>query len=211
MKRFLVAALLLAGCSSSSPPLPAPPPLESAAPGDQTATLAGGCFWALQSEFQRLRGVHQVTAGYAGGSSPNPSYEQVGSGQTGHAESIQIKFDPKVISYSDLLHIFLTDIDPTTVDRQGNDSGPQYRSVIFAHDAEQRKQAQQEIARVDASHLYKDPIVTQVTDYTAFYPAEDYHQNYFEHNPNQPYCASVVAPEMERFLKLNKDRLKPST
>jgi len=177
--------------------------------GRQVATLAGGCFWALQSEFEELRGVDRVVAGYAGGKTRNPTYEDVCTGMTGHAESIQITFDPKKVSYTDLLRIFLTDIDPTTKDRQGNDAGTQYRSVIFYHDAAQQAAARQAIERITASRLYSDPIVTEVVPFSGFYPAEAYHQDYFAHNPQQPYCAQVVAPEVSRFRKLNSARLKP--
>ncbi|CAM9918860.1 unnamed protein product, partial [Phaeothamnion confervicola] len=178
------------------------------AASDATATLAGGCFWAMQSEFQKLKGVHQVQAGYSGGSVPNPTYDDVCTGRTGHAESIEIKFDPKQISYAELVRIFLTDIDPTTLDRQGPDRGTQYRSAIFFHDPQQEADAKKVIADLTASKVYSAPIVTEVVPYKAFYAAEDYHQNYFENNPNQPYCASVVGPEVHRFMELNKAKLK---
>lgn len=203
----LTLGLALAGCASrANVPLEVPP--ASVSPADATATLAGGCFWAMQSEFQKLKGVHQVVAGYSGGDVPNPTYEDVETGRTGHAESIEIKFDPKQISYAEIVRIFLTDIDPTTLNRQGPDRGPQYRSAIFFHDPQQEADAKKVIADVTASKLYSAPIVTEVVPYKAFYPAEGYHQNYFEHNPNQPYCASVVGPEVHRFMELNKAKLK---
>ncbi len=179
------------------------------AKGDRTATFAGGCFWAMQTAFQQLKGVKSVVAGYSGGSVAQPSYEQVCLGNTGHAESIEIVFDPKVISYTELLRIFLTDIDPTTLNRQGPDAGTQYRSAIFYHDAAQKEAAQKVIQEITAKKLYANPIVTEVTAYQKFYPAEKYHQDYCDKNPLQPYCVSVVGPEVRRFQKMNRDRLQP--
>jgi len=162
----------------------------------------------MQTEFEQLRGVDTVVAGYAGGSVTRPSYEQVCTGATGHAETVQIIFDPKVISYTDLVRIFLTDIDPTTLNRQGNDGGTQYRSAIFYHSAAQRQTAEKVIASITKEKLYPDSIVTEVVPYRNFYAAEAYHQDYFAHNPNQPYCAAVVAPEVRRFQQMNRARLK---
>ncbi len=185
-----------------------PAPL-STPDGREVATLAGGCFWAMQTEFEQLRGVDKVVAGYAGGSVSRPSYEQVCTGATGHAETIQITYDPKVISYAELLRIFLTDIDPTTLNRQGNDTGTQYRSAIFYHNEAQRQAAEKAIAAITQEKLYRAPIVTEVVPYRNFYAAEGYHQDYFAHNPDQPYCAAVVAPEVRRFQQMNRTRLKP--
>jgi peptide-methionine (S)-S-oxide reductase len=179
--------------------------------GREIATLAGGCFWALQTEFEELKGVDRVVAGYAGGTTKRPSYEDVCKGRTGHAESIQIVFDPKVISYEELLHIFFTDIDPTTRNRQGNDFGLQYRSVVFCHNAKQQATAGRVIDQITASRLYALPIVTQVVPFSCFYAAEAYHQDYFAHNPNQPYCAQVVAAEVSRFRKMNRRLLKTAS
>lgn len=184
-----------------------PTPLK-APPGREVATLAGGCFWAMQTEFERLKGVDKVVAGYAGGTVANPSYEQVCSESTGHAETIQITFDPAVLSYTDLLRIYFTDIDPTTLNRQGPDSGDNYRSAVFYHSARQRDAAEQVIREITARRLYKDPIVTEVVPYKSFYRAEDYHQDYYVHNPDQPYCREVVSHELSRFRQMNAARLK---
>jgi peptide-methionine (S)-S-oxide reductase len=210
-----LAALVLSSCalaqsaqktsSGTITPTAKTPPLPA---GRQVATFAGGCFWAMQTEFKQLRGVDSVVAGYAGGNVPHPSYEVVCSGMTGHAETVQIIFDPKVITYTDLLRIFFTDIDPTTLNQQGNDSGTQYRSVIFYHDVAQRDAARKVIKEITAKKLYPDPIVTEVVPYKNFYAAEDYHQDYCTHNPGQPYCANVVASEVQRFVKMNRERLK---
>lgn len=184
-----------------------PAPLKAPA-GREIATLAGGCFWAMQTEFESLKGVDKVVAGYAGGSVPNPSYEQVCSETTGHAETVQIVYNPAVISYADLLRIYFTDIDPTTLNRQGNDTGTSYRSMIFYHNAKQRETAEKIIQEITAKKIYHDPIVTEVTPYRSFYTAEAYHQDYYVHNPDEPYCANVVAHEVQRFRKMNRARLK---
>jgi peptide-methionine (S)-S-oxide reductase len=185
-----------------------PAPLKTPA-GREIATLAGGCFWALQTEFKMLRGVDTVVAGYAGGTVARPSYEQVCTGMTGHAETVQVTFNPRVISYADLLRIYFTDIDPTTLNRQGNDEGAQYRSAIFYHSAAQRDAAEKAIQQITKERIYRDPIVTEVAPYTNFYAAEPYHQDYCTHNPNQGYCAAVVAAEVSRFQRINGGRLKP--
>jgi peptide-methionine (S)-S-oxide reductase len=176
--------------------------------GKEVATLAGGCFWAMQAEFESLRGVDSVVAGYAGGTVVHPTYEQVTSETTGHAETVQIIFDPKVVSYADLMRIYFTDINPTTLDSQGPDSGESYRSVVFYHNTKQRDIAEQTIREITAQRLYPAPIVTAVEPYRNFYAAEGYHQDYFAHNPNQPYCAFVVAHEVSRFRDMNRARLK---
>jgi len=164
----------------------------------ETATLAGGCFWCLEAVFEDLRGVESVVSGYAGGSVPNPSYELVCTGTTGHAEVVQITFDPSVISFKELLEVFFTIHDPTTLDRQGPDVGSQYRSVIFYHSPEQQTVAEQVIRDLATAGIWDAPIVTQVTPLEAFYPAEGYHQGYYERNPNQPYCRVVVAPKVAK-------------
>jgi peptide-methionine (S)-S-oxide reductase len=176
--------------------------------GRELATLAGGCFWCTDAIFRDLKGVDKVDSGYAGGAVPNPSYEQVCSGRTGHAEAIQITFDPKVISFHDLLVIFFTTHDPTTLNRQGADAGTQYRSAVFTHSEEQKQVAEQVIKEITAEKLYRDPIVTEVTPFTNFYAAEGYHQDYYANNPNQGYCRIVIEPKVTKFRKHFSDRLK---
>lgn len=174
----------------------------------EVATLAAGCFWCVDTLFRELRGVKSVVSGYAGGTRANPTYEQVCTGATGHAEVIQITFDPSVISYRDLLDVFFTVHDPTTLNRQGGDVGTQYRSVIFAHTPEQRQIAERTIAGITAQKLWDDPIVTQVVDATEFYPAEGYHQDYYTNNPNQGYCRMVIAPKVAKFRSKHLARLQ---
>jgi peptide-methionine (S)-S-oxide reductase len=174
----------------------------------QTAVLGGGCFWCLEAVFDRLRGVHAVESGYAGGRTENPSYEDVCSGRTGHAEVVRVSFDPAALTFRDLLKVFFAIHDPTTKDRQGNDVGTQYRSVIFCQNAEQRADTESVIAELARSKLWDDPIVTEVADAAPFYPAERYHQEYFERNRGQPYCQFVVAPKVAKFRKEFVDRLK---
>ena len=169
--------------------------------GNAVATLAGGCFWCLEAVYDELQGVQRVVSGYAGGDMPNPSYQQVCSGRTGHAEVVQITYDPNVVTYRDLLEIFFTIHDPTTLNRQGADVGTQYRSAIFYHDEEQRRAAEEIIAELEGERAFANPIVTEVTALDEFYPAEDYHQDYYENNPNQPYCMVVVAPKLAKFRK----------
>ncbi len=183
--------------------------MSAAQPGTkETATLGGGCFWCLEAVYDELKGVEEVVSGYAGGAVANPSYEQVCSGRTGHAEVIQVAFDPRQISYQELLEVFFTIHDPTTPNRQGHDIGPQYRSIILYHSPEQHAVARETIAQLEAAQLWGAPIVTEVVPYTAFYPAEDYHQEYFRNNPGQPYCQVVVAPKVAKFRKQYLDRLK---
>jgi methionine-S-sulfoxide reductase len=165
----------------------------------QQAVLAGGCFWCLEAVFDQVTGVTDVVSGYSGGHRPNPSYEQVCTGTTGHAESVQITFDPAQISYTDLLHIFFTIHDPTTLNRQGADVGTQYRSAIFYLNAEQQTTAQAVIRELNDAGLWSSPIVTQVKPLDVFYPAEAYHQEYFAHHPDQGYCQFVVAPKVAKF------------
>ncbi len=174
----------------------------------EKATLAGGCFWCLEAVYEQLKGVESVVSGYIGGHVENPTYEHVCTGGTGHAEVVQITFDPAVISFRDLLDVFFTIHDPTTLNRQGADIGTQYRSAIFTHDAQQKATAEQAIAEITASRLWGDPIVTEVTALDIFYPAEDYHQHYFQRNPQQGYCQFVIAPKVAKFRKQYLDRLK---
>ena len=173
----------------------------------ESATFGGGCFWCLDGAFRQLRGVEKVVSGYAGGRRPNPTYEQVCAGVTGHAEVVQITFDPEVISYRDLLGVLFTIHDPTTMNRQGNDVGTQYRSVIFYHSPDQEREARAVIAELEAEKVYDDPIVTELAPLTQFYPAEDYHQDYFTKNPYQPYCQAIVAPKVAKVRKYYFDRL----
>jgi len=174
----------------------------------ETATFGGGCFWCVEAIFEDLRGVHKVVSGFSGGDVKNPTYQQVVSGNTGHAEVTQIHFDPEVISYEDLLYVFWRTHDPTTLNRQGNDVGTQYRSIILYHSAEQKEAAEKSLKETDASDLYSDPIVTEVVPFKEFYTAEGYHQNYYENNPNQPYCRLVIDPKVQKFRKQFSDKLK---
>lgn len=174
----------------------------------ETATLGGGCFWCTEAVFDALKGVEVVVSGYSGGHVENPSYQDVCTGSTGHAEVIRVRFDPEVITFKEVLQIFFATHDPTTLNRQGNDVGTQYRSVVFFHSEEQKKIAEQVIEEIDREDIYDDPIVTEVTEFSNFYAAEDYHQDYFENNPNQPYCTAVVAPKVAKFRKVFFDRLK---
>jgi peptide-methionine (S)-S-oxide reductase len=173
----------------------------------EIATFGGGCFWCLDAAFRQLKGVERVVSGYAGGRRPNPTYEQVCTGVTGHAEVVQITFDPSVITYRDLLGVFFTIHDPTTLNRQGPDEGTQYRSVVFYHSPEQYSAVNDVIAELKREGVYTKPIVTEIAPYSAFYPAEEYHQDYFNKNPNQPYCAAVVAPKVSKVRKAYFDRL----
>lgn len=165
----------------------------------ETATLAGGCFWCLEAAFTELRGVEKVVSGYAGGHVPQPSYRDVCGGRTGHAEVVQVTFDPETIAYSDLLDVFFTIHDPTTLNRQGADVGTQYRSAIFYHSPEQRASAEAKIAELDALDVWDRPIVTEVAPATTFYPAEDYHQDYYARNQDQAYCRVVIAPKVAKL------------
>ncbi|KAF0102352.1 MAG: peptide-methionine (S)-S-oxide reductase [bacterium] len=175
----------------------------------QTATLAGGCFWCLESAFNRLEGVEEAVSGYMGGATDHPTYQEVCAGDSGHAEVVQIRFDADRIAYRDLLDIFFELHDPTTLNRQGNDVGSQYRSAIFWHDEAQRATALEVIAELTARRVFDRPIVTEVATAARFWPAEDYHQRYFEHNPRQPYCVYVVAPKLAKFMQGHAARLKP--
>jgi len=174
----------------------------------ESATLGGGCFWCLDAVYHDVQGVERIVAGYTGGHVPNPTYEQVCSHRTGHVEVVQLWYDPSVISYDDILDIFWHIHDPTTIDRQGNDVGPQYRSVIFYNDEAQRIAAEKSLANADAAHIWPNPIVTQILPLETFYEAENYHQDYFANNPEQPYCVYVVDPKVRKFRKSFADKLK---
>jgi peptide-methionine (S)-S-oxide reductase len=177
----------------------------------EIATLAGGCFWCLEAVYDQMDGVSSVESGYMGGRNPNPTYKQVCSGNTGHAEVVQVTFDSAITSFRDILEVFFEIHDPTTPNRQGNDVGSQYRSAIFYHSPEQKAAAQQAIAELEAKRARKDSIVTEVTAASEFYPAEDYHQEYFENNPGQPYCQFVVSPKVQKFRSKFGARLKAAT
>jgi peptide-methionine (S)-S-oxide reductase len=174
----------------------------------ETATLAGGCFWCLEAVFEQLRGVSTVQSGYSGGHVPKPSYEAVCTGTTGHAEVVQVAFDPEVLSFRDLLGVFFTLHDPTTLNRQGGDVGTQYRSAIFYHDDEQRRVAEEVKRELEAEHVFDEPIVTEIVPLAPFYPAEDYHREYYRRNPNQPYCRAVIAPKVSKLRSKYLEKLK---
>ena len=174
----------------------------------ETITLGGGCFWCLEAIFRELRGVEKIISGYSGGSLPNPSYEEVSTGTTGHAEVVQITFDPRVISFREILEVFFTIHDPTTLNRQGADVGTQYRSMILYHTPEQERIAKEVIAELERAKVWDAPIVTEVTPFKAFYQAEEYHQEYFERYPHQPYCRLVIAPKVAKFRKQFLSKLK---
>jgi peptide-methionine (S)-S-oxide reductase len=174
----------------------------------QTATLAGGCFWCIETVFNRLRGVESAVSGYMGGYTTNPTYKDICNGDTGHAEVVQVTFDPDVISYRDLLDVFFTLHDPTQLNHQGNDVGTQYRSAIFWHTPEQKAEAEAVIAELTSARQFAAPIVTEITEASTFYPAEDYHQRYYEQNPHQPYCQFVVAPKVAKVQEKFRHRLR---
>lgn len=177
----------------------------------EKATLGGGCFWCLEAVFEMVEGVQQVKSGYAGGHVPDPSYKEVCTGDTGHAEVVQVEFDPSTLSYAELLEIFFGMHDPTTLNRQGADVGTQYRSAIFTHSDEQARRAREVLAAVDADGPWDDPIVTQVQPLDTFYPAEDYHDAYFRRNGSQPYCQVVIAPKVAKFRQRFAHRLSRTT
>ena len=181
---------------------------DSNAVNETVITLGGGCFWCTEAVYDGLRGVLHVESGYSGGMLPNPTYKQVCTGTTGHVEVVQIAFDPAIISLKEILQVFFTVHDPTTPNRQGADVGPQYRSVIFYRDAAQKSVAEEVIREIAAARLYDDPIVTELTPFKAFYIAENYHQEYFEHNGNEPYCRVVIAPKVKKFRAHFTDKLK---
>jgi peptide-methionine (S)-S-oxide reductase len=177
----------------------------------QIATFGSGCFWCTEAIFERLNGVVKVESGYSGGKVENPTYEEVCTGTTGHAEVTQITYDPAIISFDELLEVFWKTHDPTTLNRQGNDVGTQYRSVIFYHNEEQKELAEKYKAELDKSGVWDNPIVTEISPFTNFYSAEKYHQDYYNNNPNQGYCTFVITPKVEKFEKVFKDKLKKNT
>jgi peptide-methionine (S)-S-oxide reductase len=177
-------------------------------PTTELATLGGGCFWCLEAVFELLQGVSKVESGYAGGQAPEPSYQQVCTGRTGHAEVVQVTFDPEVLPFAELLDVFFAIHDPTTLNRQGADVGTQYRSVIFYHSEEQRRAAEERVAALNAAGIWDRPIVTEIAPLVQFYRAEDYHQEYFRRNPGQGYCQAVVSPKVAKFRKQFASRLR---
>ncbi|MBY0586055.1 peptide-methionine (S)-S-oxide reductase MsrA [bacterium] len=183
-------------------------PSENADKKEATATFAGGCFWCTEAVFLQLKGVKSVVSGYIGGRLKNPTYEQVCSGATGHAEAIQIKYDPSLVSYVDLLEVFWSTHDPTTLNRQGNDVGTQYRSAVFYHDEEQHKLAETYKEKLEQAKAFSQPIVTTFEPASTFYPAEKYHQDYFNQNPNQGYCAVMIRPKVDKVRKVFHDKVK---
>jgi len=183
---------------------------SSALPDNQVITLGGGCFWCLEAVFDQLKGVQRVASGYAGGTIPNPTYQQVCTGMTGHAEVVQVAFDPALISFPEILEVFFSIHDPTTLNRQGADVGTQYRSVIFYHTPEQKAIAEEMMAELDASGKWSDPIVTELNPLEAFYPAEEYHWNYYERNSQQGYCQVVIAPKLNKLRQEHSLKLKLS-
>jgi peptide-methionine (S)-S-oxide reductase len=203
-KRFVITALLFILTLASY----AAGPSKSNKKGLDTATFATGCFWCTEAKFKQLKGVKTVVSGFSGGTLANPTYKQVCTGNTGHAEACNIVYDPAVITYDELLQAFFVAHDPTQLNRQGNDVGTQYRSAIFYHNAAQKQKADYYIAKLNSEKAYPSKIVTQVTPYKIFYKAEDYHQNYYALNGSQPYCKYVIQPELEKFNKVFKDKLK---
>ena len=207
MKSFLMTVLAIVLMLAASTSATAQKTKQTTSP-KEVATLAGGCFWCLEAVYVELKGVEKVVSGYSGGKVPKPTYEQVSSGSTGHAEVVQITFDPQVITYKDLLEVFFTIHDPTSLNRQGADVGTQYRSAIFYNSPEQKSVAEKVIADINAAKIWKAPIVTEVTKLDAFYKAEDYHQNYYALNPNQAYCRMVIEPKVLKFRKQFLPKLK---
>jgi peptide-methionine (S)-S-oxide reductase len=203
-KIFFQCILFLSTCYTAFASPGNPPKVK----GLDTATFATGCFWCTEAKFQQLKGVKKVVSGFSGGHVANPSYEEVCTGKTGHAEACNIIYDPAKITYDELLEAFFVAHDPTQLNRQGNDVGTQYRSAIFYHNAAQKGKANYYISKLNAEKAYKSNIVTQVVPYTAFYKAEDYHQNYFNQNGSEPYCKYVIQPELDKFKKVFKDKLK---
>jgi peptide-methionine (S)-S-oxide reductase len=209
---MFLAAALCAGCGEQPKEVPSLMAAQEKSPAGkskiETATLGGGCFWCVEAVFQEVKGVTAVESGYAGGTVDNPTYKQVCSGTTGHAEVCQIKFDTSILSFKDILEVFFKTHDPTTLNRQGNDKGTQYRSVIFYHSPDQKELAEKIKKELDASGAWKNPIVTEISPIGKYFKAEDYHQNYFKTNPDQGYCAYVIAPKMDKFRKVFKEKLK---
>jgi peptide-methionine (S)-S-oxide reductase len=210
----LVAIHYFPGESIPQGNFPTPDPVEvetnaqARASDLETATFGSGCFWCTEAVFQQLKGVQTVISGYCGGSVANPTYKDICSGMTGHAEVIQVTFDPKIVSYQELLEVFWRTHDPTTLNRQGNDVGTQYRSVIFHHSDTQRQLAERYRQKIDAAHVFSKPLVTEIAPFTTFYAAEDYHQNYYTNHTQQPYCRSIIGPKLDKLRKVFQDKLK---
>lgn len=175
---------------------------------EEVSTLGGGCFWCVEAVFDSIKGVNEVISGYTGGKNPNPTYEEVSSGSSGHAEVVQVKFNPELISYAEILNIFFHTHDPTTLNQQGADRGTQYRSVIYYHDEKQKEIATKVIAKITENKLWSKPIVTEISPLQNFYPAEDYHQNYYKNNSAKPYCSLVIGPKIQKLKKEFADRMK---
>jgi peptide-methionine (S)-S-oxide reductase len=211
----LAAFQFLPGASTMRDNFPAPDPevvradSPNSADGTELATFGSGCFWCTEAVFQQLKGVQKVVSGYSGGNMPNPTYEQVCSGRTGHAEVIQVVFDPTVVTFPELLEVFWRSHDPTTQDRQGNDAGSQYRSAIFTHSDQQRESAERYRQKLDEAHVFSNPIVTEIVPFSIFYPAEAYHQNYYAEHARQGYCRTVIGPKLDKLRAVFKDKLKP--
>jgi peptide-methionine (S)-S-oxide reductase len=203
----LFVAVSVGGNFAMSAPSTTAPAADPPA-ATETATFGNGCFWCTEAVFQRLKGVQSVVSGYSGGTVKNPTYQDVCTGTTGHAEAIQVTFDPKVISYEDILAVFWHSHDPTTLNRQGNDFGPQYRSVIFYQSEKQQKLAEEYKKKLDASAIYRAPIVTEIVPFSVFYRAEDYHQNYYNEHKKQPYCRAIIGPKLDKLKKVFHDKLK---
>ena len=204
----ILALLLVSGCKSNTPKTNSNMDITPNGIKTDTATLAAGCFWCVEAVFQELKGVLSVTSGYTGGKIKNPTYREVCSGLTGHAEACQIIFDPAVITYDELLEAFWSSHDPTTLNRQGADQGTQYRSAIFYHNEDQKKLAESYKAKLNTENAFDKPIVTEISPASVFYKAEDYHQNYYNENGDAPYCTFVIAPKLEKFRKVFKDKIK---
>jgi peptide-methionine (S)-S-oxide reductase len=209
---ILFSAISLVSCNPSSPQSTTMSEvIIPAGIKTDTATFGTGCFWCTEAVFQELKGVYKVTSGYSGGTVKNPSYEDVSTGTTGHAECLQIIYDPKEISFDELLEVFWESHDPTTLNRQGNDVGTQYRSVIFYHNEEQKKKSEEYKVKLDKSGAYSNPIVTEITPFIHFYAAENYHQDYYRLHGSQPYCTFVIRPKVEKFEKVFKNKLKTTS
>lgn len=209
---FFLLTFILPNCGKESPDITlsqkATKMTHTATSKTDSITLGGGCFWCVEAVFQRVKGIQSVVSGYSGGKVENPTYRQVTTGTTGHAEVVRLVYDPGVISFTEILEIFFSTHDPTTLNRQGADTGTQYRSVIFYHHDDQRQTALKAIAELNQANVYEDAIVTEVAPVGAFYSAEDYHQNYYNDNSRQPYCQFVIRPKIEKIEKVFKTRLK---
>jgi len=207
---LLCLTLLSAACNQAQTPKQTKQTMSNpTSTKTEVATFGNGCFWCTEAVFQQLNGVDKVESGYSGGQVVNPTYKQVCTGTTGHAEVLQITYDPAVVSFETLLEVFWNTHDPTTLNRQGNDEGPQYRSAVFYHNDQQRQTAEAYKKQLDASGVFSKPIVTEITAFKQFYKAEDYHQNYYKDNPNQPYCAFLIRPKVEKFRAQFSNKLKP--